>query len=50
MSVPVDQVVYDELDEATPEAKSIAKERLAHSDFKRVIELSNPSLPDFGID
>jgi len=49
-SVPVDQVVYDELDEAAPEAKSIAKERLAHSDFKRVIELSNPSLPSYGID
>ena len=49
-SVPVDQVVYDELDEATPEAKAIAKERLAHSDFKRVIELSNPSLPNYGID
>lgn len=49
-SVPVDQVVYDELDEATPEAKSIAKERLSHSDFKRVVELSNPSLPNYGID
>jgi len=49
-SVPVDQMVYDELDEATPEAKSIAKERLAHSDFKRTIELSNPSLPSYGID
>jgi hypothetical protein len=49
-SVPVDQVVYDELDEATPESKSIAKERLAHSDYKRIIELSNPSLPGYGID
>jgi hypothetical protein len=28
----------------------MAKERLAHSDYKRLIELSNPSLPDYGID
>jgi hypothetical protein len=49
-SVPADLVVFDELDETTPEMKSLALERLAHSDFKRVIELSNPSLPDYGID
>ena len=49
-SVPADQLVFDELDEATPEAKALAKERLSHSDYGRVIELSNPSLPDFGID
>ena len=49
-SVPADMIVFDELDEATPEAKSLAKERLAHSNYKRIIELSNPSLPDYGID
>jgi hypothetical protein len=49
-SVPADMIVFDELDEATPQAKSMAKERLAHSSYKRIIELSNPSLPDFGID
>ena len=49
-SVPADMVVFDELDEATPEAKAMARERLAHSDFKRLVELSNPSLPGFGID
>ena len=43
-----DMLVF--LDEATPDAKSLAKERLSHSDFKRVIELSNPSLPNYGID
>ncbi len=43
-------VVFDELDEATPDAKSLARERLSHSDFKRIVELSNPSLPDYGID
>ncbi len=49
-SIPVDMLVFDELDEATPEAKTLAKERLGHSDFKRLVELSNPSLPDYGID
>ena len=49
-SVPADMVVFDELDEAPPAAKTMAKERLAHSDYKRLIELSNPSLPDYGID
>jgi Phage terminase large subunit (GpA) len=49
-SVPADLVVFDELDETPPEMKSLALERLAHSDFKRIIELSNPSLPDYGID
>jgi hypothetical protein len=49
-SVPADMVVFDELDEATPEAKTMARERLSHSEYKRIIELSNPSLPDYGID
>jgi hypothetical protein len=49
-SVPADMIVFDELDEATPEAKALAKERISHSDYKRMIELSNPSLPDYGID
>lgn len=49
-SVPADMIIFDELDEALPDAKELAKERIAHSDFKRIIELSNPSLPDYGID
>ena len=49
-SVPADMIVFDELDETSPAAKTMAKERLAHSDYKRVIELSNPSLPGYGID
>ncbi len=49
-SVPADMIVFDELDEATPDAKTRAKERLSHSSYKRVIELSNPSIPDYGID
>ena len=49
-SVPADVLVLDELDEATPDAKAMARERLSHSDYRRIIELSNPSLPDYGID
>ncbi|HZC81734.1 MAG TPA: phage terminase large subunit family protein, partial [Nitrospiraceae bacterium] len=49
-SVPADMLVFDELDESDPHAKAMAKERLAHSDYKWVIELSNPSIPDYGID
>lgn len=49
-SIPVDMLVFDELDESTPEARAMALERIAHSHYKRVIELSNPSLPDYGID
>ena len=49
-SVPADMVVFDELDETAPAAKAMARERLAHSEYKRIIELSNPSLPDYGID
>src|SRR2546427_5946085 len=49
-SIPVDMVVFDELDEASPDAKTLAKERLSHSDYRRLIDLSNPSLPGYGID
>jgi hypothetical protein len=49
-SVPADLLVFDELDEASPDAKTRALERLSHSAYGRVIELSNPSLPEFGID
>jgi hypothetical protein len=49
-SVPADMVVFDELDEATPDAKVVAVERLSHSDYRRMVELSNPSLPAYGID
>jgi len=49
-SVPADMAEFDELDEATPDVKALAKERLSHSDYRRLVELSNPSLPDYGID
>lgn len=49
-SIPLDMLVFDELDEASPDAKTLAKERLSHSDYRRIIELSNPSIPSYGID
>lgn len=49
-SVPADLIVFDELDEATPDAKALARERLSHSDYRRIIELSNPSFPGCGVD
>ncbi len=49
-SIPFDMLVFDELDEASPDAKALARERLSHSDYRRLIELSNPSLPGYGID
>jgi hypothetical protein len=49
-SVPVDFTIFDELDEAPQNAVDMAMERMAHSEFKKVWKLSNPTLPDYGID
>lgn len=49
-SIPVDFIVFDELDEAPPNAVDMAMERMAHSEFRETLKLSNPTLPDYGID
>jgi len=49
-SIPVDFIVFDELDEAPQLAVDMAMERMSHSEIKQVLKLSNPTLPDFGID
>lgn len=49
-SVPIDFTIFDELDEAPQNAIDMAMERMAHSEIKRVLKLSNPTLPDYGID
>ncbi|MFC1888952.1 phage terminase large subunit family protein [Thermodesulfobacteriota bacterium] len=49
-SIPVDFIIFDELDEAPQNAIDMAMERMAHSEFKRVLMLSNPTIPDYGID
>ncbi|UCC95817.1 MAG: phage terminase large subunit family protein [Candidatus Omnitrophota bacterium] len=48
-SIPVDFLCLDELDEAPPNAIDMAMERMGHSEFKEVLKLSNPTLPDYGI-
>jgi hypothetical protein len=49
-SIPIDFIVFDELDEAPQNAVDMAMERMAHSEFREVLKLSNPTLPDYGID
>jgi len=49
-SIPVDFVIFDELDEAPQNALDMAMERMGHSEFKEVLKLSNPTLVDYGID
>jgi hypothetical protein len=49
-SIPVDFIVFDELDEAPPNAVDMAMERMSHSELREVLKLSNPTLPDYGID
>ena len=49
-SIPVDFLVFDEMDEASPAAVHMAMERMSHSEFREVLKLSNPTLPDYGID
>jgi hypothetical protein len=49
-SVPVDMLIADELDEASPMSLDMAMERMSHSEHKEVLKLSNPTIPDYGID
>jgi len=49
-SIPVDMIVFDELDEAPQNAVDMAMERMGHSEFREVLKLSNPTLPEYGID
>ncbi len=49
-SVPIDRVVFDEVDEMEPAMIDLAKERLSHSSVKEEIFLSTPSVPDYGVD
>lgn len=49
-SVDADFIVFDELDEAMPKQKEAARHRVDHSIWKWVMELSTPTIPDYGID
>jgi hypothetical protein len=43
-------IVIDEKDEADPSACEMARKRLSHSDYKWELYLSNPTIPNYGID
>jgi hypothetical protein len=49
-SVPIDFIILDEMDEAAQNAINMALERMAHSEHKEVLKLSNPTINDYGID
>ncbi|MCB1157998.1 MAG: phage terminase large subunit family protein [Leptospiraceae bacterium] len=49
-SITVDHLVKDEVDEANQENLKFADDRLLHSQFGWITELSQPTLPEFGID
>lgn len=50
ISVPVDELVHDEIDFSSPETISQYQSRLTHSKWKRKTKLSTPTLPKRGID
>jgi hypothetical protein len=49
-SIPVDRVVFDEMDEIEPEMVELAKERISHSKVQELMYLGTPTIPDYGID
>lgn len=55
-SIPVDRVVYDEMDEISPDMVILANERTSHSRIKDAfgkgehMYLGTPTIPDHGID
>lgn len=50
ISIPVDRLVFDEIDKMDLEVIEKAKGRLGHSEIKEERYIANPSIPDFGID
>ena len=48
-STPADFIVFDELDEALEDRMVMALKRMSHSQYKEIAMLSNPTLPDYGI-
>jgi len=50
LSVAADKLYFDEIDYVSPTSHQIAQERLSHSAYKHEVQLSTPSLPDYGID
>lgn len=49
-STPMDLIVYDERDEMNDAMVELADRRLDGSEFKHRIEISTPTLPEYGVD
>ena len=49
-SIPVDKIVFDEVDLMDPDMITMALERFSHSTVQEEGYLSTPTIPDFGID
>ena len=49
-SVPADLIIFDELDEAPQNRVDMAMERMGHSEYRESLKLSNPTIPEYGID
>ena len=49
-SIPVDKVVFDEVDLMDEDMIQMALVRMSHSQVKEEAYISTPSIPDFGID
>jgi hypothetical protein len=49
-SIPVDRVVFDELDEMEESMITLAKERISHSRVGELMFLGTPTIPDYGTD
>lgn len=49
-SIPVDKVVFDEVDLMDEDVIGKARGRMGHSKVKQEVYISNPTIPDYGID
>jgi len=49
-SIPCDVICYDEVDEASPDAVTLAGDRLSHSAHGITMSLSTPTIPSYGVD
>jgi hypothetical protein len=49
-SIPVDRIVFDEMDEIEPSMIDLARERVSHSSVKEQMFLGTPTIPDYGVD
>ena len=50
ISIPVDELLHDEIDFSDPEVLSQYESRITASPYKVKTKLSTPTLPDYGID